>query len=36
MKRNSVLGKMVVLGIIGAFAALALTTPALAQTGPGA
>ena len=31
MKRNSVLGKMVVLGIIGAFAALALTTPALAQ-----
>ena len=31
MKRNSVFGKMVVLGIIGAFAALALTTPALAQ-----
>jgi hypothetical protein len=31
MKRNSVFGKLVVLGIIGAFAALALTTPALAQ-----
>jgi hypothetical protein len=31
MKRNSVFGKMVVLGIIGAFAALALATPALAQ-----
>ena len=31
MKRNSVFGKMIVLGIIGAFAALALTTPALAQ-----
>jgi len=31
MKRNSVLGKMVVLGIIAAFAALALITPALAQ-----
>jgi hypothetical protein len=31
MKRNGVVGKMVVLGIIGAFAVLALTTPALAQ-----
>ena len=31
MKRNGVFGKMVVLGIIGAFAALALTTPVLAQ-----
>ena len=31
MKRNSVFGKMVVLGIIGAFAALTLATPALAQ-----
>ena len=31
MKRNSVFGKMVVFGIIGAFAALTLTTPALAQ-----
>jgi predicted ribosome-associated RNA-binding protein Tma20 len=31
MKSNSVLGKMVILGIIAAFAALALTTPVLAQ-----
>jgi hypothetical protein len=31
MKRNSVFGKMVVLGIIGAFAALILATPVLAQ-----
>jgi hypothetical protein len=31
MKRNSVLGKMIILGIVGAFAALALATPALAQ-----
>ena len=31
MKRNGVFGKMVVLGIIGAFAVLALTTPVLAQ-----
>jgi hypothetical protein len=31
MKRNGVFGKMVVLGIIGAFAVLALATPALAQ-----
>jgi len=31
MKRNSVLGKMVIFSIIGAFAAMALTTPALAQ-----
>ena len=31
MKRNSVLGKMVILGIVGAFAALILATPALAQ-----
>ena len=31
MKRNSVLGKLVILGIIGAFAALTLATPAPAQ-----
>jgi len=31
MKSHSVFGKMVVLGIIGAFAALILATPALAQ-----
>ncbi len=31
MKRKSVFGKLFVLGIIGAFAALALTTPVLAQ-----
>ena len=31
MKRNVVVGKIVVLGIIAAFAVLALTTPALAQ-----
>jgi hypothetical protein len=31
MKRNGVVGKIVVLGIIAAFAVLALTTPALAQ-----
>ncbi len=31
MKRTGVFGKLVVLGIIGAFAALALTTPVLAQ-----
>ncbi|MCL4503705.1 MAG: hypothetical protein M1438_17900 [Deltaproteobacteria bacterium] len=31
MKRNGVVGKMVILGILGAFAALALATPALAQ-----
>ena len=31
MKRNSNFGKMVVLGIIGAFAVLALATPVLAQ-----
>jgi hypothetical protein len=31
MKSNGVVGKMVILGIIGAFAALAVATPALAQ-----
>jgi hypothetical protein len=31
VKRNSIFGKLVILGIIGAFAALALATPALAQ-----
>jgi hypothetical protein len=31
MKRNSVFSKIVILGLVGAFAALALATPALAQ-----
>ena len=35
MKRSRVFGKMVVLGLIGAFAALALTTPVPAQESQG-